>query len=47
MRGMLNAIVDFPKPFVVAVNGVGAGIGATNAEVTIASESDIWSGKRL
>jgi enoyl-CoA hydratase/carnithine racemase len=26
---MLDAIVDFPKPFVVAVNGVGAGIGAT------------------
>jgi len=27
--GMLDAIVDFPKPFLVAVNGVGAGIGAT------------------
>jgi enoyl-CoA hydratase/carnithine racemase len=26
---MLDAIVDFPKPFFVAVNGVGAGIGAT------------------
>ena len=27
--GALSAIVDFPKPFIVAVNGVGAGIGAT------------------
>jgi enoyl-CoA hydratase/carnithine racemase len=27
--GMLDAIVDFPKPFLVAVNGVGVGIGAT------------------
>ena len=27
--GMLNAIVDFPKPFIVAVNGIGVGIGAT------------------
>lgn len=26
---MLDAIVDFPKPFIVAVNGIGAGIGAT------------------
>lgn len=26
---LLEAIVDFPKPFIVAVNGVGAGIGAT------------------
>ena len=26
---MLEAIIDFPKPFVIAVNGVGAGIGAT------------------
>ncbi len=27
--GLLDAIVYFPKPFIVAVNGVGAGIGAT------------------
>jgi enoyl-CoA hydratase/carnithine racemase len=27
--GLLDAIVDFSKPFIVAVNGVGAGIGAT------------------
>ncbi len=27
--GLLDAIFDFPKPFIVAVNGVGAGIGAT------------------
>lgn len=26
---MLDAIIDFPKPFLIAVNGVGAGIGAT------------------
>ncbi len=29
--GLLDAIIDFPKPFVVAINGVGAGIGATIA----------------
>jgi len=27
--GLLDAIFDFPKPFIVAVNGVGVGIGAT------------------
>ena len=27
--GLLDAIFDFPKPFMLAVNGVGAGIGAT------------------
>lgn len=27
--GLLDALIDFPKPFIVAVNGVGAGIGAT------------------
>jgi enoyl-CoA hydratase/carnithine racemase len=27
--GLLDAILDFTKPFIVAVNGVGAGIGAT------------------
>lgn len=29
--GLLDAIIEFPKPFVLAVNGVGAGIGATIA----------------
>jgi len=39
---MLDAIIDFPKPFIVAVNGVGAGIGATIcglADVTYIAES--------
>jgi enoyl-CoA hydratase/carnithine racemase len=27
--GMLEALADFPKPFLCAVNGVGVGIGAT------------------
>jgi enoyl-CoA hydratase/carnithine racemase len=27
--GLLDAMIDFPKPFMLAVNGVGAGIGAT------------------
>ena len=27
--GMCRAIIDFPKPFVLAVNGLGVGIGAT------------------
>ena len=27
--GMLEAVIDFPKPFIVAVNGMGVGIGAT------------------
>lgn len=26
---MVNTVIDFPKPFIVAVNGVGVGIGAT------------------
>ncbi len=29
LAGMLDAIVDFPKPFLLAVNGIGVGIGAT------------------
>ena len=29
LDGMLHAIVDFPKPFVLAINGLGVGIGAT------------------
>ena len=28
-RGLLHAIVDFPKPFVLGINGLGVGIGAT------------------
>ena len=31
LDGMLAAIVDFPKPFVLAINGLGVGIGATLA----------------
>lgn len=27
--GLLDAILDFPKPFLLAVNGLGVGIGAT------------------
>lgn len=27
--GLLDAIIDFPKPFLLAVNGLGVGIGAT------------------
>lgn len=29
LAGMLEAIVDFPKPFLLAVNGLGVGIGCT------------------
>ena len=29
LDGMLAAVVDFPKPFVLAINGLGVGIGAT------------------
>ena len=29
LDGMLHAIVHFPKPFVLAINGLGVGIGAT------------------
>ncbi|MGD9890671.1 MAG: enoyl-CoA hydratase/isomerase family protein [Dehalococcoidia bacterium] len=28
-RGLVEIVIDFPKPFVVAVNGVGVGWGAT------------------
>lgn len=28
-RGLVDAIIDFPKPFVLAVNGIGVGWGAT------------------
>jgi enoyl-CoA hydratase/carnithine racemase len=27
--GMLDALVDFPKPLIIAVNGLGLGVGAT------------------
>lgn len=29
LAGMLKSIIDFPKPFLIAVNGLGVGIGAT------------------
>jgi enoyl-CoA hydratase/carnithine racemase len=29
MLGLLDTIIDFPKPFLIAVNGLGVGIGAT------------------
>jgi enoyl-CoA hydratase/carnithine racemase len=29
LNGMLDAIIDFPKPFIVAANGLGVGIGCT------------------
>ncbi len=28
-RGMVDVVIDFPKPFIVAVNGLGVGWGAT------------------
>lgn len=31
LDGMLHAIVDFPKPLLLAINGLGVGIGATLA----------------
>ena len=31
LNGMLHAIVDFPKPLLLAINGLGVGIGATLA----------------
>ena len=42
LDGMLRAIVDFEKPFLLAINGVGVGIGATIAglaDVTLIAES--------
>ncbi|MCR9278747.1 MAG: enoyl-CoA hydratase-related protein [Pseudomonadaceae bacterium] len=45
LAGMLDAIVDFPKPFLLAINGVGAGIGATIAG--LADVSFIARGARL
>ncbi len=29
LQGLLDAIIDFPKPFIVAANGLGVGIGCT------------------
>ena len=29
IRGFLRTVVDFPKPFVLAINGLGVGLGAT------------------
>ncbi|MEM7018983.1 MAG: enoyl-CoA hydratase-related protein [Pseudomonadota bacterium] len=29
LQGLLDTIIDFPKPFMLAVNGLGVGIGAT------------------
>ena len=29
IRGFLRTVVDFPKPFVLGINGLGVGIGAT------------------
>jgi enoyl-CoA hydratase/carnithine racemase len=45
LQGMLDAIVEFPKPFVLAINGVGAGIGATIAG--LADLTFIAEGARL
>lgn len=40
--GFLDAVIDFPKPFLVAVNGLGVGIGATIcglADITYMAQS--------
>lgn len=29
LRGMIEAMIDFPKPFIAAINGLGVGYGAT------------------
>lgn len=29
LQGLLDSIIDFPKPFIVAANGLGVGIGCT------------------
>ncbi len=42
LAGMLNAIIDFPKPFIVAANGLGVGIGCTIlglADIAFAAQS--------
>jgi enoyl-CoA hydratase/carnithine racemase len=33
LDGLLDSIIDFPKPFLLAINGVGVGIGCTIAGV--------------
>ncbi len=43
--GLLDAILDFPKPFLLAINGLGAGIGATICG--LADISFIAEGARL
>ena len=42
LEGMLEAIINFPKPFIIAANGLGVGIGCTLlglADMTFVSES--------
>ncbi|MAV26959.1 MAG: crotonase [Gammaproteobacteria bacterium] len=42
LAGLLESIIDFPKPFIVAANGLGVGIGCTIlglADVAFAAES--------
>ncbi len=42
LQGLLDAIVDFPKPFIIAANGLGVGIGCTIlglADMTFVAES--------
>lgn len=29
LKGLLHAVIDFPKPFLIAANGLGVGIGCT------------------
>ena len=29
LKGLLETIIDFPKPFLIAANGLGVGIGCT------------------
>ena len=42
LKGLLEAIIDFPKPFLIAANGLGVGIGCTIlglADVSFAAAS--------
>lgn len=42
LAAMMNAIIDFPKPFIVAANGLGVGIGMTIcgvADLTLMAEN--------
>ncbi len=45
LQAMIDAIICFPKPFIVAINGVGAGYGATVAG--LADLTFIAEGARL